>query len=74
MEKKYVGKYDKSEAFLALIQILEIEGDNVLINELQEATIRTFKNEYGDSSLNIDWLIPLVIQARKEAVEAVCNK
>ena len=65
---KNIGEYDKIDAFLALIKILEIKGGNKLIGDLQESVIRQFKAEHGDSGLLIDWVIDMVLEAREDAI------
>ena len=72
--KKYIDKYDKIDAFLAIIKLLEIEGDNPVINKLQDEAITALKESINDGYYNVDWVIMMTIQARKEAREELKKK
>ncbi len=65
-----IGKYDKREAFLAIVKLIEIKGENKLISEIQDSAIKALKNKYKEG-LDIDFIISLILAARKDAINSI---
>ena len=66
LKTKYIDNFNDIDAVIMLLEILEIKSKNKIIEELKEEVAKKLK-EILSKANNPDWLIQLLLRARKKA-------
>jgi hypothetical protein len=68
----YISEHDTRKAIITCLEVLEIKGDNPMIDKLQIEARELLRNSL--SSLDKDWHIRLLLDIRKDVREKLINK
>lgn len=63
--EKYISYYDKIDAIIELVEVLEIKGDNKLIQKLKEDATKRLLEEFNNITEPSYWL-SIILESRKK--------
>lgn len=63
--KTYIDGFDKESAFLAVVEMMEIGGDNAIIDRMRREGYKALVERY-EGEVTVEWVLLLVLRARRD--------